>query len=100
MSALVGRQQVDGRFGWKVTSKVTLSCWTAFWLHQRPAGVFLGDDRDRQRPGDAEFRVVPTETVFAQRRGATADVVEDFGVVGQGLKAGRYVRLPHQRSAV
>jgi len=63
----------------------------ADFCDQRPAGVLSGDDGDRQRPGDVELRVIPTESLLIPRLVGSADLVLGLGVIGEGLKAVRNV---------
>ena len=50
-------------------------------------GILVGDHRDRQRPRDAEFRVIESVSILAGRRMRSAHLIDDLGVVDERLEA-------------
>src|SRR5215472_3446750 len=56
-------------------------------LERRPAEVALADHRDGKRPRDTECRVVIAVTGRRVWRIKFRDLIDNLGVVGEGLKA-------------
>ncbi len=69
-------------------------------IDRRPRPVLLRDDADRQRPGDAEDRVVVTHAAFGAGGIGVGDRVEHVGLVGERLEAVREADRDVERAAI